>query len=385
MQWKNNYKKFILAWLILSLIIIIAAVSGCGQSTTTTTTTSTSTTQPTFVLQTLDASGETPSLVIDNSDFAHISYFDLDNNNLKYITNLSGTWEIEIVDTEDNATGWATSMALDANNHAHISYWNLYQHTIKYATNSSDSWETLAIDTSMNWGWTSGLALDSHGKAHISYCYSYGIFDSLKYATNANGSWETLTIEGGQTRLGNENSIAVNSSDKVYIAYFDELLGALKLATNASGSWEISVIDNNGTTGCTPHIAIDSSDKVHIAYYNYSQRSLKYATNASGSWAVETVDYSPPADNGSSASLAIDALGKAYISYSSFTTTEHSKGLLKYATNASGSWQTYIVDDEDDFSALYTSIKLNSRNKVCISYHFISQADHGYLKYAEQQ
>ncbi len=47
-------------------------------------------------------------------------------------------------------------------------------------------------------------------------------------------------------------------------------------------------------------------------------------------------------------SLALDTTGHAHIGY-----FEETKGELKYATNASGSWVTTTVDSDGDLARLY--------------------------------
>jgi len=50
----------------------------------------------------------------------------------------------------------------------------------------------------------------------------------------------------------------------------------LKYATNASGSWEVETVVNQGRPNS---IAMDSSDNVYIIYYDIEHYDLRYATN----------------------------------------------------------------------------------------------------------
>jgi len=75
-------------------------------------------------------------------------------------------------------------------------------------------------------------------------------------------------------------------------------------------------------------IAVDAGGSVHISYFDYTNRDLKYATNASGSWQTYTVDSA--GDVGEYTSIAVDAGGHCHISYYDDT----HDGDLKYATNA---------------------------------------------------
>ncbi|TVL99665.1 MAG: hypothetical protein CV087_17085 [Candidatus Brocadia sp. WS118] len=56
------------------------------------------------------------------------------------------------------------------------------------------------------------------------------------------------------------------------------------------GTWFRGIVDRGGDVGSYSSMAIDSSGKLHISYYDATNLDLKYATNASGSWVTTTVD-----------------------------------------------------------------------------------------------
>ena len=127
------------------------------------------------------------------------------------------------------------------------------------------------------------------------------------------------------------------------------------------GSWVSTLLDSR-YVGYYSSIALDSNNKVHISYYDQdstdgSNYDLKYITNESGSWVITTVDSSGTV--GYYTSIAIDSNNKVHISYYDNTNAD-----VKYATNASGSWVTTTVDSTGG----YTSIAIDSNNKVHISY-----------------
>ena len=74
-------------------------------------------------------------------------------------------------------------------------------------------------------------------------------------------------------------------------------------------------------------------------------------------------------------SLAVDSNNRLHISYYDYTNHD-----LKYATNASGSWTVETVDTVGDVG-MYTSIAVDSNDKIHISYHDDTTGD-GTLKYA---
>ena len=91
---------------------------------------------------------------------------------------------------------------------------------------------------------------------------------------------------------------------------------------------------------------------------------LKYAANASGSWNIETVDFGA----GSYNSIAIDNNGNVHLAYPSY---DHH---LQYLTNKTGSWVRETVSAPWE-EASHTKIGIDSKGNVHIVYmEYISKA-----------
>ncbi|UCD15472.1 MAG: DUF2341 domain-containing protein [Candidatus Omnitrophota bacterium] len=215
------------------------------------------------------------SIAIDSNDKTHIAYYDVDQSDLEYVTNVSGEWVNTILDSSGRV-GEYPSIAIDSNDKVHISYRDRTNYDLKYATNTSGDWVTTSIDTGGDVGQWTSLVLDSNDKLHISYFDESN--DDLKYATNASGSWVATAMDspGDLGRYG--TSIVLDSDDKVYICYFDNSNRDLKYLTNASGLWEGAVIDSTGDVGKYASIAVDSNHIVHTSYYDDDNNDLKCAS-----------------------------------------------------------------------------------------------------------
>ena len=257
------------------------------------------------------------------------------------------------------------SIKTDSLNLPHIVYGG---DKLYYVKNSGTEWIYEVVDDSSGVGSYANLAISSTGKAHIVYWDRTN--GDLKYANNEPGIWYKTVIDSS-VNVGEYASIALDSTDKVHISYYDSTNGNLKYATNISGNFETMAIDTTGDVGLYTSIGIDSNNKVHISYYDKTNGDLKYATNRSGSWVTYTIDSS--GDVGMFTSIGIDSNNKVHISYFDSTNLR-----LKYATDASGSWVIYIIDGTWGVGA-YTSIGIDSFNKVHISYYDILNY---YLKYA---
>ncbi|MEJ2108790.1 MAG: hypothetical protein P8Z37_02540 [Acidobacteriota bacterium] len=272
------------------------------------------------------------------------------NNVLKYATReADGKWTIETADS--GGVGWYSSIEVDSFGTAYISYYDIVNHSLKYVTNANGFWLADTIDSiSSDTGQVTSLVLDSYRNVHITYYdFEHG---SLRYATNAFGLWAISTIDqGGNT--GWASSLAIDKSvdrDRLHAVYMDDR-GILKYATKTSnGIWNISSIDSIGSsaelTGTLlkrmVSIDVDADGYVHIGYYDIAEMDLKYATNATGSWITSTVDST--GDVGNENSIVTFLNGNQRVVLIFYLDAENGK--LKYALNkagGSGDWVTHTL------------------------------------------
>ncbi|MGA7595166.1 MAG: hypothetical protein WCA64_08215 [Gallionella sp.] len=130
-----------------------------------------------WINTTLDSSDITNlSAALDSNGKTHVIYAD-NNHQIRYAhQDETDAWIIEVVAAR---SGDYPSLALDASGHAHISYVSaLNGSQLIYASNDAGSWRFLPIDTA-DFAATA-IALDPLGKVHISY-FSSG---NLMNATN---------------------------------------------------------------------------------------------------------------------------------------------------------------------------------------------------------
>ncbi|NKE73790.1 hypothetical protein [Candidatus Manganitrophus noduliformans] len=145
---------------------------------------------------------------------------------------------------------------------------------------------------------------------------------------------------------GEATTVAVYSDSNgttVHITYLSASDGALKHAWCASendcsflDSWQKEIIDQGSGPqglGRDGNMAIDQNHQIHVSYRDYGIAQISIAANQS----------------------AIDQL------------QSDSNKILKYATNASGRWQSVIVDDTTD-AVTYTQIKVDGNERIHISY-----------------
>ncbi|MBD3399726.1 MAG: T9SS type A sorting domain-containing protein, partial [Candidatus Coatesbacteria bacterium] len=155
------------------------------------------------------------SLALDAGGNPHISYYYVNNDDLKYAHWTGASWEIETVDSAGDV-GEYTSLELDSSDNPHISYFNNTNGDLKYARWNGASWEIETVDSDGWVGWHTSLALDSSGNPHLSY---YGNSD-LKYAAWNGSSCEIDWVDTGGW-VGYYTSLALDSSGNPHISYYD--------------------------------------------------------------------------------------------------------------------------------------------------------------------
>ncbi len=284
-----------------------------------------------------------PAMAVDRATGqVHIAYYDQTNANLRYATCATDclnhtNWTTICVDGGAGCEGTTvaivgslhTSIAVDGTGRVHIAYYNQSNSNLKYATcagscTTAGSWagNIICVDggagcagtTNAAVGQSNSIAVDATGRVHISY-NDVGA-NHLKYATcagscgtQANWVGNIICVDGGAgcagttvASVGQDTSIAVDGTGRVYISYYDTTNTNLKYATcagscldvTATGGWSSTgggaIVCVDGGAGCAgtanfnvgeySSISVDGTGRVHIAYYDTSHTDLKYATCA---------------------------------------------------------------------------------------------------------
>ena len=322
------------------------------------------------------------SIALDSLGRVHISYLEFDYlariYYLKYAFWDGNAWQRQSLAQNGDLPG-KTSLVLDSNDRPHICYTYSrlgYPAVLGYAKWNGSNWESLAVD----YGASGSLSLDNYDRPHISYSYPYSVIinnvrvsrSDLKYAYWNGQNWQTQTIEYGG-RIGEENSLALDSQMRPHIAYrdFGVESGHLKYAAWNGLAWQIQIVDNQGDAGKNPSLALDSVDRPCITYAG-GDYSLKYASHNGATWQIQTVEASV-AQYFLPNSLALDQDDCPHISYQN-----NGLSLLKYAVWDGSGWRIEIVDSSNKPGS-YNSLALDSGNRPHISYYEVINGD---LKYA---
>lgn len=199
---------------------------------------------------------------------------------------LNPSWVIECVDCPKNfSVRYDHALRVDSSQHRHIAYGGDH---LYYAWEDGVTWRLDTVDASPGVGAGASLALDSTGKPDISYYDSLN--GDLKYTHWTGSAWQVQTVDGGADDVGSSTSLAL-SGDTPHIAYYDKTHNAIKYAGLASGgTWTISTValvgeDGGFSLAWSSHLNIP-----FISYYNGLDHSLWIATVTNHAWSTNLVD-----------------------------------------------------------------------------------------------
>ncbi len=203
---------------------------------------------------------------------------------IRYINNTSGSWTLGVPDNSHIIYGRNLSMVLDNNNRAHISYYDEYYYDLRYANNTGgagDTWDSVIVDgqdiAGYNVGYYNTIGLDSNGKIHIAYYVdsdsTMSITNKFRYVNNVSGTWDFIMPDTGSYN-GMFPSLAIDSDDYVHIVYDAGV--TLAHLTNTSGAFEKEYLDTNVSIWGDVTLRIDSQGKKHILYNDDDTCNLRY-------------------------------------------------------------------------------------------------------------
>ena len=329
----------------------------------------------------IDEEGEFISIDVDTQDRAHFSYYDLSDQDLRYLSH-SGAHVDQITQSITFNQQWGgIRMAIDSQDVPHVAYQNLTGgvKTISYATlnvtatqiSGNNVWVIETVDT--NLGDTAGswlsIDLDSQDRPHISY-YSGDTKNSLRYATKNSTGWSNHTIDTGY-RLGWFSALRIDSTDNPHIAYSELGGNALKYAMYDGSSWHTEDVgaqvggDKKGL-----QLALSTADVPHLCYFDQNLLQLGHATYSGSSWVKETnvlsddLDLDTSLARGRYCDIEVDQYGDPHMTFD--YNLQKEIGYLKKNGTSWDGWNLSVLH-ENSFIG-YTQLELDRSENPCFSY-----------------
>jgi hypothetical protein len=243
------------------------------------------------------------SLAIDADGKAHIGVYDSYNQDMRYLTNTSGSWAGYTVHAA-NDTGQHPAILIDPSNNLPILVWHAYStRRLMYSActagdcKTAGDWTTPVARESLmtpGTGEYSSMVMDDNGYLHISYIEGS---QTLRYMTNApNGTWLSTGVPIASKAHRNNISVMVkDGATTVDIVYrsLDPNNKGLMNATCSSGctnadNWTIVRIN----TKSLPHeyqlgFDRDKFGNLHVTYHDVDHPRLFYQKRINGVWDSE--------------------------------------------------------------------------------------------------
>jgi hypothetical protein len=178
--------------------------------------------------------------------------------------------------------GYYTSLIIDADGFDSVAYYDdcSAANEAHFTRLDTDLDSIVWSETIDSYGYYTDLAYSSEGV--LCAAYQDGINGILKFGCSYDlgNSWNIEEVDAGEGNNGAFASVAFNSKDQPYIAYYNSSTNMVKVAHDGGDGWTIIEIDEVGDyddVGDPIDLAIDYDDKVHITYHNDKTDSLDYA------------------------------------------------------------------------------------------------------------
>jgi hypothetical protein len=317
-------------------------------------------------------------LAIDSTGIPHIAFQENDQDRLFYTNRTAGVWTTpQVVSITSDVGSPAVSLEVDLTGTVHIAFDSGIggNDVLTYASNGTGSWATDVVRTFSR---EYSLALDTANIPRVAYHYDY---DGLNYAIKSTSAWTNQNVDSSgmiTVYTGRYPQMALDSTNKAHIVYFDYLTQSIRYATNTGSMWNIETIgatnlDPNSTTTSENHaVAIDSRDQIHVSYARGG--NILYARRTALGWMEENVAVGKPYRT----KIAIDSRGVPYIVY-----TDDSNTILLLAEKGSEAWRQHSLYTALNPYSLYSpTIQIRQDNMhIAVSQIALSVTLDGQLLY----
>ena len=217
-----------------------------------------------------------PGLAIDGNGHPHISH--PSNNGVFYRHHDGSQWHVTRIYAQGG--GNPTELKLDSYERPHVAT-RVLSLGYKYLTHiwhDGNEWQTLKANLNMTTLGFVSLALDQNDEAVFLACGSGLRFVRKLRANDTSVSWRETVLESVGTFP--QGRIVIDPNGIIHIAYINESANQVKYGY-FDGAWHLEVVDQVRQIGRDVSLAIDSKNRVHIAYVDTDKGHLRYAQSVS--------------------------------------------------------------------------------------------------------
>ncbi|MHC4450470.1 MAG: hypothetical protein ACYS0E_10105 [Planctomycetota bacterium] len=267
--------------------------------------------------------GGASNVLIDSDDVLHLVHCSR-TTDLRYMTHAAGAWtETTLGDVCSDVR-----QAFGPHGRLHVIYRRGKQ--LLYLQQEAGGWTTEEIAADLSSRSDISLAVTAGGTVHVAYVKEHF---GLQHAVLAGGAWVQQQVDD-DPRLWKH---AMFADERVHLLFYAD--GVLFDWTDASGDWSIEVAGSVKDYSLALQVhggiggAIDGDGVLHVV--TYGEESIEHLTRDAAGWSQEAIE--PHISHRGGVSVAIDAQGALHVSYEALFSD------LKYATNASGGWESLFL------------------------------------------
>ncbi len=259
--------------------------------------------------ETVDSAGDVGrfvSLRIDRDRRHHVVYYDSDNGDLKYTFKRNpekpGGWATPTILDEKGNVGQHTALAIGPDGRLHVSYYDADAKNLKYVTRQDgQGWsKPLVLDAIGDVGTYSSMAVYYEGRkekmngayeGHFPHVVYYDASQgNLKYVFQNEQGWSAPAVLDAVGDVGQYASIAFGPDGSLHAAYYDATNTDLKYLKKEAGAvqWSVGkVLDSAGDVGRFASLGVSARGYPNIAYYDADNHRLKFLSktkNTAPNW-----------------------------------------------------------------------------------------------------
>jgi hypothetical protein len=239
--------------------------------------------------------GQYASLRISRDKRHHVVYYDADNGDLKYTyksdPDAVGGWATPTILDANGDVGQHAAMAIGPDGRRHVTYYDADTKDLKYVTSDdTHGWSApVVVDAVGDVGKYASMIVYYEGQKekmngayegrypHIAYYdASHG---NLKYIYRDEQGWSTPVVLDAVGDVGQYASMAFGPDGALHVAYYDATKKDLKyLHKEATAAhWPVgNVLDAVGDVGRFASVGVSARGHPNIAYYDTDNQSLKF-------------------------------------------------------------------------------------------------------------
>ncbi|GMQ84753.1 MAG: hypothetical protein BMS9Abin07_0317 [Acidimicrobiia bacterium] len=252
--------------------------------------------------------------------------------------------------------------------------------SLVYAVRTDAGWEMIDGTDDGHDGWDSTLALGPDDTVHAAGIdpSQFGSEDGVEYYRLSGGEFTVEAIGTGPVPYEFNVALAVAGDGEPALSYHDAEAGVLRFARRQGGTWSIETVDPEVGTGKYSSLAIDAEGRAHITYLLQTGSTtgvIRYAVEgADGSWTIEDIAELDSIKTGFTGarritSLALAADGTPHVVFSDEAT-------MFYGSRGEAGWQvTPVVTAGSRPLGQLVSMELASDGSVHIAFYEVTNDD----------